>query len=35
MEKEKVHIVVFVIFVVANVGGGLTPLGIHLCFLDF
>ena len=33
--KKKVHIVVFVIFVVANVGGGLTPLGDPPLFLGF
>lgn len=33
--KNKVHIVVFVIFVVANVGGGLTPLGDPPLFLGF
>ena len=25
--KKKVHVVVFFIFLVANIGGGLTPLG--------
>jgi Na+/H+ antiporter NhaD/arsenite permease-like protein len=33
--KKKVHIVVFVIFVVANIGGGLTPLGDPPLFLGF
>lgn len=33
--KNKVHVVVFVIFVVANVGGGLTPLGDPPLFLGF
>ncbi|HPS56859.1 MAG TPA: sodium:proton antiporter [Spirochaetota bacterium] len=33
--KKRVHIVVFVIFVVANVGGGLTPLGDPPLFLGF
>ncbi|HOP63270.1 MAG TPA: sodium:proton antiporter [Spirochaetota bacterium] len=33
--KNRVHIVVFVIFVVANVGGGLTPLGDPPLFLGF
>lgn len=33
--KHKVHVVVFVIFVVANVGGGLTPLGDPPLFLGF
>ena len=33
--KKKAHIVVFVIFVVANVGGGLTPLGDPPLFLGF
>lgn len=33
--KYKVHVVVFVIFVVANVGGGLTPLGDPPLFLGF
>jgi Na+/H+ antiporter NhaD/arsenite permease-like protein len=33
--RNKVHIVVFVIFVVANIGGGLTPLGDPPLFLGF
>lgn len=33
--KSRVHIVVFVIFIVANVGGGLTPLGDPPLFLGF
>ncbi len=33
--KKRAHIVVFVIFVVANVGGGLTPLGDPPLFLGF
>ena len=33
--KKRVHIVVFVIFIVANVGGGLTPLGDPPLFLGF
>lgn len=33
--KNRTHIVVFVIFVVANVGGGLTPLGDPPLFLGF
>lgn len=33
--KNRVHVVVFVIFVVANVGGGLTPLGDPPLFLGF
>ncbi len=33
--RNKVHIVVFVIFIVANVGGGLTPLGDPPLFLGF
>lgn len=33
--KNRVHIVVFVIFVVANIGGGLTPLGDPPLFLGF
>jgi Na+/H+ antiporter NhaD/arsenite permease-like protein len=33
--KNKVHIVVFVIFIVANIGGGLTPLGDPPLFLGF
>lgn len=33
--KHKVHIVVFFIFLVANVGGGLTPLGDPPLFLGF
>jgi Na+/H+ antiporter NhaD/arsenite permease-like protein len=33
--NKKVHIVVFVIFVVANIGGGLTPLGDPPLFLGF
>jgi len=33
--KNRAHIVVFVIFVVANVGGGLTPLGDPPLFLGF
>ncbi|HPS59327.1 MAG TPA: sodium:proton antiporter [Spirochaetota bacterium] len=33
--KNKVHVVVFVIFVVANIGGGLTPLGDPPLFLGF
>jgi Na+/H+ antiporter NhaD/arsenite permease-like protein len=33
--KNRVHIVVFVIFIVANVGGGLTPLGDPPLFLGF
>lgn len=33
--KNRAHVVVFVIFVVANVGGGLTPLGDPPLFLGF
>lgn len=33
--KNRVHIVVFVIFIVANVGGGLTPIGDPPLFLGF
>ncbi|MCL1833716.1 MAG: sodium:proton antiporter, partial [Leptospirales bacterium] len=33
--KYRVHVVVFVIFVVANIGGGLTPLGDPPLFLGF
>ncbi len=33
--KNSAHVVVFVIFVVANVGGGLTPLGDPPLFLGF
>ena len=33
--RNRVHIVVFVIFVVANIGGGLTPLGDPPLFLGF
>ncbi len=33
--KNKVHIVVFVIFIIANIGGGLTPLGDPPLFLGF
>jgi len=33
--KNRAHIVVFVIFVVANAGGGLTPLGDPPLFLGF
>jgi len=33
--RKRVHIVVFVIFVVANIGGGLTPLGDPPLFLGF
>jgi Na+/H+ antiporter NhaD/arsenite permease-like protein len=33
--KNRTHVVVFVIFVVANVGGGLTPLGDPPLFLGF
>lgn len=33
--KNRAHIVIFVIFVVANVGGGLTPLGDPPLFLGF
>ena len=33
--KKKVHIVVFFIFLVANIGGGLTPLGDPPLFLGF
>ena len=33
--KHKVHVVVFFIFLVANVGGGLTPLGDPPLFLGF
>ncbi|MCL2155918.1 MAG: sodium:proton antiporter [Leptospirales bacterium] len=33
--KNRVHVVVFVIFVVANIGGGLTPLGDPPLFLGF
>ncbi len=33
--NNRVHIVVFVIFIIANVGGGLTPLGDPPLFLGF
>jgi Na+/H+ antiporter NhaD/arsenite permease-like protein len=33
--KNRVHIVVFVIFIAANIGGGLTPLGDPPLFLGF
>lgn len=33
--KHKVHIIVFFIFLVANIGGGLTPLGDPPLFLGF
>lgn len=33
--KQRVHIVIFVIFIVANVGGGLTPIGDPPLFLGF
>ena len=33
--KKKVHIVVFFIFLVANIGGSLTPLGDPPLFLGF
>jgi len=33
--KNRVHIVIFVIFIVANVGGGLTPIGDPPLFLGF
>ncbi|MCL1864862.1 MAG: sodium:proton antiporter [Spirochaetes bacterium] len=33
--KYRTHIVVFVIFIVANIGGGLTPLGDPPLFLGF
>lgn len=33
--KNKVHIIVFFIFLVANIGGGLTPLGDPPLFLGF
>lgn len=33
--KHKVHVVVFFIFLVANIGGGLTPLGDPPLFLGF
>lgn len=33
--KHRVHIVVFFIFLVANIGGGLTPLGDPPLFLGF
>ncbi|RXZ45031.1 sodium:proton antiporter [Crenobacter cavernae] len=33
--RHKVHVVVFFIFLVANVGGGLTPLGDPPLFLGF
>src|SRR5690625_6194665 len=33
--KNKIHIVVFFIFLVANVGGSLTPLGDPPLFLGF
>lgn len=33
--KHKVHVVVFFIFLVANVGGGLTPLGDPPLFIGF
>ena len=33
--KEKVHIIVFFIFLVANIGGSLTPLGDPPLFLGF
>lgn len=33
--KHNVHVVVFFIFLVANIGGGLTPLGDPPCFWAF
>ena len=33
--KEKVHVIVFFIFLVANIGGSLTPLGDPPLFLGF
>ncbi|MGN6825783.1 sodium:proton antiporter, partial [Neisseria sp. P0019.S002] len=33
--KNKVHVVIFFIFLVANIGGGLTPLGDPPLFLGF
>lgn len=33
--RNRVHIVVFIIFIVANIGGGLTPLGDPPLFLGF
>lgn len=33
--KHKVHVIVFFIFLVANIGGGLTPLGDPPLFLGF
>ena len=33
--KNKVHIMVFFIFLVANIGGSLTPLGDPPLFLGF
>jgi Na+/H+ antiporter NhaD/arsenite permease-like protein len=33
--KKQVHIIVFFIFLVANVGGSLTPLGDPPLFLGF
>jgi len=33
--KHAVHIIVFFIFLVANAGGSLTPLGIRHCSWDF
>lgn len=33
--RNRAHIVVFIIFVVANIGGGLTPLGDPPLFLGF
>ncbi|SSY81143.1 sodium:proton antiporter [Alysiella crassa] len=33
--KHKVHVVIFFIFLVANIGGGLTPLGDPPLFLGF
>ena len=33
--KQKVHIIVFFIFLVANIGGSLTPLGDPPLFLGF
>lgn len=33
--KHKVHVIIFFIFLVANIGGGLTPLGDPPLFLGF
>lgn len=33
--KHRVHVVIFFIFLVANIGGGLTPLGDPPLFIGF